>query len=152
MKITEDYLKIVNAKFFLRFKGYCFLSRSRYFLYINKDLNDSEFILYSLLFDTVADWDSRHTEYGMFGLNYDLLSQQIGWSASKLRRTVKSLLDKRYIEFLADRKYIIPYFDLQKSITIKGFNFYQELKGKRDGDKVDKSFDKTEINDTEDNR
>lgn len=151
MKIQEDYLKLLNAEFLLRFKGYCQLPRSRYFLYLNKHLNDAEFILYSMLFDTIADWDNRHGKYGTFDFDYDIFAQQINWSVTKVRRIIKSLINKKFIVLLAPKKFTIVGFELRSSISKEGFNFYDEIQNKILHGSSDKSSDENEINGTRNN-
>jgi hypothetical protein len=130
MKITEDLVKLKELEFQKRFNGYCKVARDRYLLLMNKDLNFKEFSLYTLLFDVIADWDTRHLKYGTFSLNYDLLSHLIKWSPNKIRRAFKSLINKGYIAFLGHDEYSIIGFKLKDHSYKKDseFSFYNELK------------------------
>jgi len=130
MKIDENLLKIKEAKFLSRFNGYSISPKSRYFFVIRKDLNEAEFFLFCLIWDVLADWDSRHLTFGAFEINFDLLAYLLNWSVSKLRRVFKNLLNKGYLVQLSDNCYSVVGFELKKKFTKKSneFNFYSEYK------------------------
>lgn len=127
MKINEELFKAKSFMFQNRFKGYCLSPRSRYLLYINKNLLASEYILFSLIYDSLADWDKRHALYGTFEFNVNLNHEWLKWSVSKTRRNFDSLIKKGFITDLGSNRYAVTGFGLKEYISEKGFDFYSEV-------------------------
>lgn len=80
-----------------RLNGYSHSLREDYLL-VQCGLTDSEFLLYRLIKESIADWDTRHDRYGMFTLEYDKIAFLLNWSISKVRKTFKSLSDYGFFE------------------------------------------------------
>lgn len=129
MKITNEYLGVLNNKFACRLKGYTCISRSRYLLLTNSDLTKSEFLLFCFIWDVLSDWDNKHKDYGMFEMNYEILSRQTDLNISFLRRNLKSLVQKGYVKHLGFHRYILTGFHLRQEITRKDASFYELLIG-----------------------
>lgn len=129
MKITPEYVEMLNMSFLLKTKGYSIVTRNRYLLVINGDLSEEEHFLYCLFWDVLSDWSIGHLKYGLFSVDYKDLELQLKIDESKIRRIVKSLLNKKFIRNVSKNQYQLVGFDLRICLTKKSaeFNFYQEL-------------------------
>ncbi|MEN9328651.1 MAG: hypothetical protein RI947_1459 [Candidatus Parcubacteria bacterium] len=113
MEITDGLIKLKTVQLNRRFRGYARLHRSRYLLVLNHHLTDKEYFIYGFLFDVLADWDKRHPAYGSFEVNFDILGTLIKVHPSKLRRTIKALVDKGFIYNLGKNHYALAGFKLK---------------------------------------
>lgn len=127
MNITdEQWDKEVN-KFSKKLKGYAYFYRERYSLLLKKILTDEEFILYTFISDVLVDWDHRHSAtYGMFELDFEIQTELMGISLSKLRKNTRALLSKHFIVHHYRRQYSLVGFELIH-VRARGFNYLDSL-------------------------
>lgn len=129
MKITPEYVAMRKANFLLKTKGYSIVPRDRYKLVINKHLSEEEYYLFSLFWDILSDWCNTHLEYGQFTIDYKDLELQLLIDQSKIRRIVKSLLSKGFLQHFSKNIYTLTGFELRTQFTKPSaeFNFYYSL-------------------------
>jgi len=130
MRITSELLKLKAIEFEKKLNGFCRYERSRILLLINKDLSDEEFVLYCIFDDVISDWDNGHDKFGSFEVIPDLFAEFIGWTPSKIRRILKSLITKGFIAFLGMNMYVMVGVELKKHKRVRDvpFDYYAELK------------------------
>ena len=129
MRITQEYIELLEAQFLLKTKGYSIVPRGRYRLVIEKHLTDAEYSIYCIFWDILNDWSINHLKYGLFSIDYEVLELQLKMSRSKTRRIIKSLLSKGFIQHISKNDYSLTGFELRTQFTKKAteFNFYHEL-------------------------
>lgn len=91
MNMTDELL---IKKYEDRLSGYTKIPRVDFILLKQAQLKESEWYLYMLLKEVVADWDSRHTLYGCFSFNEDQIAYYTGWHKTKIKRIFKSICAK----------------------------------------------------------
>jgi len=67
-------------------------------------MKDETFNLYSVIKDTLVDWDVRHSKYGHFTFDTRHIKYFLGWSDSKIYRVFNNIKDLGIVRLIDNKR------------------------------------------------